>query len=105
MDSKPLGRLKGREVIALCQGIVYRGVFRGADEEFAYLMGETGWRVLPLDRLSYVREPSEPPPLSCAPSGGWQEELAGLEKKKPDILGKSKTFEDAAGGSTGKEEK
>jgi hypothetical protein len=35
-----------------CLGIIYRGEFMGADEEWIYLKGETTWLTLPLAEVS-----------------------------------------------------
>jgi hypothetical protein len=41
-----------RPVEIRCQGIIYRGVFMGADEEWIYLKGETTWLTLPMQEVT-----------------------------------------------------
>lgn len=41
-----------RPVEIRCQGIIYRGLFMGADEEWIYLKGETTWLTLPLQEVT-----------------------------------------------------
>jgi len=43
-----------------CLGIVYRGVFMGADEDWIYLRGETTWLTLPMEEVSSFK-PLEAP--------------------------------------------
>ena len=43
-----------------CLGIIYRGEFMGADEEWIYLKGETTWLTLPMEEVSSFK-PLEAP--------------------------------------------
>jgi len=43
-----------------CLGIIYRGEFMGADEEWIYLKGETTWLTLPMEEVSSFKLLEEP---------------------------------------------
>jgi len=49
-----------RHVEIRCQGILYRGVFMGADEEWIYLQAETTWLTLPLLEVTSFKPTDAP---------------------------------------------
>ena len=55
--------LMGREVEVMAAGILYRGKFVEMTHEDVKLRGPTGWIILPVDRVSSVKEAGAKPPF------------------------------------------
>jgi hypothetical protein len=72
--------MKDRVVDVLSNGLRYRGVLVGADEEELYLRGEVRWIVLPLDRITSVNEVKE----VRRPLGGPDPRQTGEHGDAPD---------------------
>ncbi len=47
--------LRFKRVEVMASGILYRGVFIGADENDLYIKGDMRWLILPLERVSSLR--------------------------------------------------
>ena len=58
--------LKYEPVVVRASGFLYRGILIGADETDLYLKSETRWVVLPLDRVTSVKQDD----ASRRPMGG-----------------------------------
>lgn len=54
--------LMGRPVEVMSAGILYRGTFVEMTDEDVKLRGPTGWIILPVDRVSSVKEAGTAPP-------------------------------------------
>jgi hypothetical protein len=52
---KPLARLIGKTVVVRTGDLVYRGVLREVTEDTVSLMGATGWREIPMNRVVAIR--------------------------------------------------
>lgn len=65
--------MRGRIVDVTSNGFGYRGLLIGADEEELYLRAELRWLVMPLERISSVREVDE----KRRPMGGPDPRLTG----------------------------
>lgn len=47
--------LTGKEVEVLAEGIIYRGVLVEIGETEVYLRSESGWIVLPIEKVGEIR--------------------------------------------------
>ena len=48
--------MKNKIVDVIADGILYRGVLIGADEKDLYLKSSTRWIVLPMEKVTSIRE-------------------------------------------------
>jgi len=55
--------LMGRAVEVMAAGILYRGTFVEMTDEDVKLRGPTGWIILPVDRVTSVKEEGAKPPF------------------------------------------
>lgn len=51
-----LHRLQRKAVEVKANGIIYRGILAGVDEDYVYLKGETCWITLPMDAVIAIRK-------------------------------------------------
>lgn len=50
-----LFKLFGQRVEVSAFGIVYRGLFQGADDDWVYLKGDTGWINIPMSEVKSMK--------------------------------------------------
>jgi len=60
-----LEALRWKRVLVRANGITYRGVLIGADEDELYLKGELRYLVLPMERVTSLRLEDERPALDA----------------------------------------
>lgn len=65
---KPLARLIGEAVVVRTGDLAYRGILREVTEDTVSLMGATGWREIPMNRVVAIRPAEdEEPPVAVRP--------------------------------------